>query len=77
MGNNACNEYIVDATGGSKKTSEISPKAAVNEEDENPPENLTWFQKPVNCIIKWSQALKLGAVYSMGLDTNHTASRNQ
>ena len=76
-GTDTCNRYIVDSTEDSMKTSEISPKAAVNEENENLPENPTWFQKPTNCISKWLKALKLGVVYSMGLNTNHTASMNQ
>ena len=74
---NACSEYIVDGMAGSKKTSEISPEAAVNEESENLPENRTWFQNPVVCVSKWSKALKMGVVHSMGLDADHTASMNQ
>ena len=59
------------------KTSEISPEAAVNGESENLPENPKWFQKPIICVSKWSKALKMGVVHSMGLDTGHTASMNQ
>ena len=77
MVTNACSEYIVDCMGGSNKTSEISPEAAANEENENLPENQTWFKNPVLCISKWSKALKFGVVHSMGLDTDHTASMNQ
>ena len=36
---NTCSEYIVDCRGDSKKTSEIPPEAAVNEENVNLPEN--------------------------------------
>ena len=31
-----------------------------------------WFQHPVNCVSKWSKALKLGVVSSMGLDSGQT-----
>ena len=74
---NACSKYIVDCMGDSKKTSEISSEATVNEESENLPENRTWFQKPVICVSKWSKTLKMGVIHSMGLDTDHTASINQ
>ena len=74
---NACSEYIVDYMGDSRKTSEISPEAAVNEENENLPKNQTWIQNPVICVSKWSKALKMGVVHSMGLDTDHTAGMNQ
>ena len=36
-------------------------------------EKRTWFQNPVNCIRKWSKALKMGAAHSMGLDHKHIA----
>ena len=74
---NTCSECIVDRRGDTKKTSEISPEATVNEDKENLPKNRTWFQNPVICISKWSKALKMGVVHSMGLDTRHTASMNQ
>ena len=74
---NVCSEYIVDYMGDSRRNSEISPEATVNEENENPPKNRTWFQNPVICVSKWSKALKMGVVHSMGLDTDHTASMNQ
>ena len=74
---NACSEHIVDCMGNIRKNSEISLEAAVNEENENLHENQTWFQNPVNCVSKWSKALKMGVVHFMGLDADHTASRNQ
>ena len=76
-GINACNEYIVGSAGGSKKTSEISPEAAVNEESKNLPENPAWFQRPIICVSKWSKALKTGVVHSMGMDKGHTACVNR
>ena len=74
---NACSEYIVDCRGGSNETSKILPEAIANEENENLPGNRTWFQNPVLRISKWSKALKMGVVHSMGLDTDHTESMNQ
>ena len=74
---NAGSEYIVDRMGDIRKTSKISPEAAVNEENENLQESRTWFQNKVNYISKWSKALKMGVVHSMGLDTNHTVNMRQ
>ena len=76
LGINVCSEYIVDFTGYSRKTSEISPEANANKESENLPKNPAWFQKPVICVSKWSKALKMGVVHSMGLDIGHTACMN-
>ena len=33
-----------------------------------------WFCSPVNCVSKWSKALKQGVSNSMGLERLHTAS---
>ena len=77
LATNACSEYIVDCIRDMRETSEISPEAAVNEENENLHENQTWFQNPVNCVSKWSKALKMGVVHSIGLDSDHTANMNQ
>ena len=63
--------------GDIRKTSEISPEAAVNEENENLQESRTWFQNKVNYVSKWSKALKMGVVHSMGLDANHTVNMSQ
>ena len=70
---NADSEFIVACKGNRRKHGEIPPEAATKEEIENLHEKPTWFQNPVNCISKWSKALKMGVVYYMGLDTNHTA----
>ena len=72
---NGHNEYIVDTTGSSQKTSEISPKVTANRKSGNLPENPAWFQRPIICVSKWSKALKTGVKHSMGLDTDHTAYR--
>ena len=34
----------------------------------------TWFFSPMNCVSKWSKALKQGVTNSMGLEKIHTAS---
>ena len=34
----------------------------------------TWFYSPMDCVSKWSQALKQGVSNSMGLEKIHTAS---
>ena len=33
-----------------------------------------WFCSPVDCVSKWSQALKQGVSNSIGLERLHTAS---
>ena len=70
---NVCSEFIVDSMRNLRKHSEISPEAPTKEETEKLNEKRTWFQNPVNWINKWSKALGMGVVHSMGLDTNHTA----
>ena len=71
---NVCSEFIVDGTRNLMKCSEISPEAPTKEETEKLNEKRTLFQ---NCISKWSKALKMGVVHSMGLDTDHTANMSQ
>ena len=34
----------------------------------------TWFYSPMDCVSKWSQALKQGVSNSIGLERLHTAS---
>ena len=70
---NAGSEFIVDHMEDLRKHGEIPPEAATKEEIEKLHGKRTWFQNPVNCVSKWSKALKMGVVHSMGLDTNHTA----
>ena len=74
---NACSKFIVDHMRDQRKDSEIPPEAPTKEETEKLHEKQTWFQNPVNCVSKWSKALKMGVVHSMGLDTDHTASMSQ
>ena len=73
---NADREYIVECTDNLQKHGEILPEAAAKEETDKLHEKQTWFQNPVNCVSKWSKALNIGVVYSMGLDANHTAIMN-
>ena len=74
---NVCIEFIVDGVRSLMKYSEISPEAPTNEETEKLNEKQAWFQNPANCVSKWSKALKMGVVHSMGLDTDHTADMSQ
>ena len=74
---NVCSKFIVDGTRSLLKYSEISPEAPTKEKIEKSNEKRTWFQNPVNCVSKWSKALEMGVVHSMGLDTDHTANVNQ
>ena len=74
---NVCSEFIVDGTRSLMKYSEISPEAPTKEETERFKKKQTWFQNPINCISKWSKALKMGVVHSMGLDADHTANMCQ
>ena len=74
---NVCSESIVDGMRSLRKYSEISPEAPTKEEIEKLNEKRTWFQNPVNCVSKWSKALKMGVVHSMGLDADHTANMCQ
>ena len=70
---NANSEYIIDCMRELKKHGEIPPEMAAKEETDKLHETRTWFQNPVTCVSKWSKALKMGVVYSMGLDPSHTA----
>ena len=57
---NVNNQYIVGYTGDLKKHTEIPPDAATKGETEKIDEKYTWFQNHVNCMSKWSKALKQG-----------------
>ena len=70
-------ESVVGCKENAKKYGEISPEGSIREDNENPDENETWFQNPVNCISKWSKTLRMGVIHSMGLDVDHTASMSQ
>ena len=68
-----CNEYIVDCTEELTEHGEIPPKTATKEECDKLCEKRRWFQNPVNCVSKWSKALKMCVVHSIGLKQEHTA----
>ena len=68
-----CNEYIVEYTEDQKECGKILPKTAAKEESDKLCKKRTWFQNPINCVSKWSKALKMGVVHSIGLDHKHTA----
>ena len=55
---NACSEFTVDCMEDPRKHSEISPEAPTKEETEKLNKKGTWFQNQVNCVSKWSKALK-------------------
>ena len=59
-------QYIVGYTDDLRNHGEIPPEAAIYGATEKMYENCTWFQNSVNCISKWSKALKLGVENSMG-----------
>ena len=73
---NAGSEFIVDRMGDLEKHGKIPPAAATKEETKKLHPKWTWFENLVNCISKWSKALKMGVLYSRGLDINHTSIMN-
>ena len=74
--NDVGNEFITGPLEDVEKGGKISPEAEEKKEREQSTENQIWFQNPINCISRWSKALKMGVVQSMGLDLNHTAEMN-
>ena len=71
---NSSHKYIVETADNQKKCGEIPPKAVEGKGKDRLCEKQAWFQKPVKCVSKWSQALKMGVMYSMGRHNKHTAS---
>ena len=71
---NVKQEYIAGHTEGRRKDGVTPPGAAGDRDKDGLHENRTWFQNPVNCMSKWSKALKMGVVNSLGLNSSHTAS---
>ena len=59
-----------------KKHGEIPPDTAVGSKIDKTCENYTWLQNPVDCVSKWSKALKTGIDRSVGLDSRYAAQRN-
>ena len=62
-------QYIADAVGESLNDSGNGGNQPGNKGNGN-----RWFCSPVNCVSKWSKALKQGVSNSMGLERLHTAS---
>ena len=73
---NLSEQYIVGPTNDLKKHVEIPPAVAMNRQTDEIYESYTWFQNLVNCISKWSKALKQGAENSVGIESCHTAQGN-
>ena len=69
---NVDQKYIVGQAEEEMQANENSPKAAEGREWSNPQNKNTWFHDPVNCMSKWSKALKMGIINSMGLNSKHT-----
>ena len=55
------------------KYGKIPPEAVEGKGKDRLCEKQVWFHKPVKYVSKWSQALKTGVMYSMGLDKEHSA----
>ena len=67
--NNPSKQYIAGSVEecvnqGTSSSSQLVDKANSN----------TWFYSPMDCVSKWSKALKQGVTNSMGLEKVHTAS---
>ena len=74
--NNLNEQYIVEYTDDQKRHSKIPLDAAASRETDKmygKHENYTWFPNPVDCISRWSKALKLGARNSVGVESCQTA----
>ena len=76
VNNNLNEQYIVEHADDQKRHGKIPPDAATSRETDKMYENYTWFPNPVNCISKWSKALKLGVGNSVGVESCHTALEN-
>ena len=71
------NEFVVEREKDIVKRGEITPGATSSDNNEKADEIRIWFQNPINCISKWSKALKTGVIHSMRLGADHTASMGQ
>ena len=72
----ANDQYIVEFPEESKEHGKILPDASMKGRNEKLNENYTWFQNSVDCISKWSKAMKMGIGKSVGLDSHCAAQRN-
>ena len=73
---NVDKRYIVGHAEEEMQANEDLPRAVEDRERGNPQNKNTWFHDPVNCVSKWSKALKMGLVNSMGLNSKHTTTED-
>ena len=52
----------------------MTPRIVSSSQLDNELTNRKWLYNPINCVSKWSKALKQGIANSVGLDLVHTAS---
>ena len=64
-------QLITGCTQELKREGEIPLGTATDSQSDD--RKHTWFYSPVNCISKWSKALKQGVVNTMGLESSHAA----
>ena len=62
-------QYIADSVAGG-----VSDDGNSGRQFKNKGNASGWFYSPVNCVSKWSKALKQGMSNSMGLERLHTVS---
>ena len=62
-------QYIADSVAGG-----VSDGGNSGRQFKNKGNTSGWFYSPVNCVSKWSKALKQGVSNSMGLERLHTVS---
>ena len=62
-------QYIADSAAGG-----VSDGGNSGRQFKNKGNGSGWFYSPVNCVSKWSKALKQGVSNSMGLEKLHTVS---
>ena len=62
-------QYIADSVAGGVRDGGNSGRQFKNKGNAS-----GWFYSPVNCVSKWSKALKQGVSNSMGLERLHTVS---
>ena len=53
------------------RSSKIPPGTATDSQSDD--RKHTWFYSSINCVSKWSKALKQGVVNTMGLESSHAA----
>ena len=71
---NSSHKYIVEPADSREREGEIQPEAVEEKGKDRLCENQVWFQNPVKCVSKWSQALKNGCniLHGVGQQTYST-----